>query len=92
MKEVRERLKARDSTIDSNIDSEVIEWIIDDQEKAIIDFNDPKAFLVCTGLLTRMTDKHPELLPELQWWYTSCLCSKRPCFCLGKDKSKMTIN
>ncbi|CAF4161368.1 unnamed protein product, partial [Adineta steineri] len=76
-----ETLRVGNTTIDSNIDNKSIEWVIDTKGKYIVDFNDPDAVIVCTGIMIRVTDKHPGLLPESHWWYTSHLCHlKNHCF------------
>ncbi|CAF3962974.1 unnamed protein product, partial [Rotaria sp. Silwood1] len=41
--------------------------VINTKGKPIMDFNDPNATIICTGLMVRITDKHPGLLPESQW-------------------------
>ncbi|CAF1357603.1 unnamed protein product [Rotaria sp. Silwood1] len=63
----RETLKASATKIDSNINNDAIEWIIDAQEKSLMDFNDPNSTIICTGIMVRVTDNHPGLLPESQW-------------------------
>ncbi|UJR32610.1 hypothetical protein I4U23_020070 [Adineta vaga] len=70
----RETLDAKSPIIDPNISNDVIEWIIDAKNKTIMDFNDPNSTIVCTGLMVRVTDNHPGLLPESEWWFTSHLC------------------
>ncbi|CAF1340775.1 unnamed protein product [Rotaria sordida] len=77
-----ETLGARGTTIDANITNDIIEWVINHQNKTVVDFNDPEASIVCTGLLTRVTDDHPGLLPESQWWHRSHLCNNRQTCCL----------
>ncbi|CAF3815248.1 unnamed protein product [Rotaria sp. Silwood1] len=72
----RETLGAGNTTIDPNISNAIIEWIIDHHGKSIVDFNDPDSSVICTGILTRVTDEHPGLLPESEWWYKSHLCSR----------------
>ena len=54
--------------IDPNVTNDTIEWVIDTKGKEIVDFNDPDATIVCTGLMIRVTDNHPGLLLESQWW------------------------
>ncbi len=72
-----ETLRTSGSTIDSNINNNVIEWIIDTDGKSIVDFNDPDSTLVCTGLMVRVTNNHPGLLSESDWWFRSHLCPKK---------------
>lgn len=86
----RETLGAHNNNIDSNISNDYIEWIIDEQGKSIVDFNDPDSSIVCTGIMMRITDEHPGLLPKSQWWYTSHLCNNKECCFLGIDRSKLT--
>jgi hypothetical protein len=81
----RETLGARDTRIDSNINNDIIEWVIDHKNKGLVDFNDPEASIICTGLLIRVTDKHPGLLPESKWWYSSHLCGSSNCCLLSID-------
>jgi hypothetical protein len=66
-------LRVSKTTIDPNINNHIIEWVIDTHGKKILDFNDPYSPIVCTGLLTRVTDEHPSLLPESDWWFDSLL-------------------
>ncbi|UJR17684.1 hypothetical protein I4U23_004582 [Adineta vaga] len=67
----RETLGTYDAIIDPNINNDVIEWLIDSKGKPVMDFNDPNSTIVCTGLMVRVTDNHPGLLPESQWWYNT---------------------
>ncbi|CAF1199597.1 unnamed protein product [Didymodactylos carnosus] len=71
--------------IDSNINNDVIEWVINNKNKNIMDFNDLDASLICTGLMVRVTDNHPGLLHESQWWHTAHLCNNKACCYLGID-------
>ncbi|CAF1122018.1 unnamed protein product [Rotaria sordida] len=81
-----ETLSVKDgTTIDSNIKNEDIEWVIDNRNKTIVDFNDPDSPIICTGLLIRVTDNHPGLLPQSQWWFNSHLCDYKKCCALGID-------
>jgi hypothetical protein len=89
LKVVRETLGANSTTIDPNIENSIIEWLIDNQKKSLIDFNDPDSSIVCTGLLTRITDEHPGLLPESQWWYESHLCESPKCCPIGIDLASL---
>ncbi|CAM4882053.1 unnamed protein product [Rotaria socialis] len=84
-KKARETLDARNTTIDYNIDNGVIEWLINSQNKSIVDFNDPDSSIVCTGLMIRVTNDHPGLLPDSQWWYNSHICNNKNCCLLGID-------
>jgi hypothetical protein len=70
----RETLDTSLPTIDSEINNDVIQWLVDVKDKPIMDFNDPTSTIVCTGLMIRVTDTHPGLLPESQWWFKSHLC------------------
>ncbi|CAF3423580.1 unnamed protein product, partial [Rotaria sp. Silwood2] len=81
-----ETLKAGSTEIDSNITNDIIEWVINHQNKTVVDFNDPESSIVCTGLLTRVTDDHPGLLRESQWWYKSHLCNDPICCLLDIDR------
>lgn len=72
----RETLDMKESPIDPNISNDVIEWVIDNQGKELVDFNDPNGSIVCTGLMIRRTDNHPALLTESGWWFKSGLCDK----------------
>ena len=78
-------LAAGNTIIDSNVNNTIIEWVIDTQGKTIVDFNDTDTTIVCTGILIRVTDTHPGLLPESQWWFTSHLCNSKSCCALGID-------
>lgn len=70
IKHVRpETLCVGHTTVDPNINNAEIEWVIEHHGKTIVDFNDPDASIVCTGILTRVTDEHPGLLPDSGWWY-----------------------
>ncbi|CAF3536821.1 unnamed protein product [Rotaria sp. Silwood1] len=80
-----ETLDAGSTVIDSNIGNEIIEWVINHHKKSIVDFNDPDSSIVCTGIMMRVTDDHPGLLPESQWWYKSHLCNYEKCCVLGID-------
>ncbi|CAF0907855.1 unnamed protein product [Rotaria sordida] len=71
-----ETLKVSD-IIDPNINNDVIEWVIDAKDKSVMDFNDPNSTIICTGLMIRVTDNHPGLLPESHWWLNSHLCPKK---------------
>ncbi|CAF4113118.1 unnamed protein product [Adineta steineri] len=79
----QETLGVGNTTIDSNVNNKIIEWLIDTKGRSIVDFNDPDTTIVCTGIMIRVTDKHPGLLPESQWWYTSHLCNDEDCCALG---------
>jgi hypothetical protein len=81
----KETLDAGYSTIDSNINNSVIEWLINNQNKSIVDFNDPESSIICSALLTRVTDEHPGLLPQSQWWFESHICDRPKCCLLGID-------
>ncbi len=63
--------------IDPNISNDAIEWLIDAKDKQLMDFNDSNSTIVCTGLMVRVTDRHPGLLSESQWWFSSHLCRKK---------------
>jgi len=65
------------SPIDPNVTNDEIEWIVDTKGKAIMDFNDPNSTIVCTGLMVRVTDNHPGLLTESNWWFHSHLCPEK---------------
>ena len=73
--------------IDPNISNDDIEWLIDNKNKELMDFNDPNSTIVCTGLMIRVTDNHPGLLPEGEWWFKSHMCTKsnNQCCLLGID-------
>ena len=73
--------------IDPNIDKNVIEWVVDNKHKELMDFNDPDSTIVCTGLMVRVTDNHPGLLPDSKWWFESHLCPNKGNMCclLGID-------
>ncbi|CAF3376137.1 unnamed protein product [Rotaria sp. Silwood2] len=55
--------------IDPNISNDTIEWLIDTHGKDLMDFNDPNSVIFCTGIMVRITDNHPGLLPVSKWWY-----------------------
>lgn len=78
-----ETLGADETIIDPNISNNIIEWVVDTKNKKIIDFNDPNSIIICTGLLIRITDKHPGLLAQSQWWYESHICEREKCCLLG---------
>ncbi len=82
-----ETLLSRNTRIDPNIRNEAIEWVIDHKNRNILDFNDPESPIVCTGVMIRITDDHPGLLPESQWWYQSHLCDNTKCCWLGINRS-----
>ncbi|CAF0939907.1 unnamed protein product [Adineta steineri] len=63
-----ETLGADNTIIDPNINNKIIEWVIDNNNKDIVDFNDPDASIICSGLMMRVTDNHPMFLPESHWW------------------------
>ncbi|CAF4929063.1 unnamed protein product, partial [Rotaria sp. Silwood1] len=84
-----ETLDASKTTIDSNINNDVIEWVIGIKNNDIIDFNDPNASIICSGLMIRVTDDHPGLLPQSQWWHKSHLCNKSSCCALGIDLNRL---
>ncbi|CAF2838103.1 unnamed protein product [Rotaria sp. Silwood2] len=81
----KETLGAEKPIIDSNIPNDSIEWVIDYQNKSIVDFNDSSASIVCSGLMIRVTDDHPGLLPQSQSWYESHICNYPKCCALGID-------
>jgi hypothetical protein len=85
----KETLNAVDTIIDSNITNDEIEWIIDNKNKDLVDFNDPDSSIICTGLMTRITDNHPGLLPESQWWYNAHICEYKQCCWLGTDLKEL---
>jgi hypothetical protein len=96
----QETVATCDTIIDPNFDNNVIEWLIDAQGKPIMDFNDPNATIVCTGLMVRVTDNHPGLLPDSQWWYRTFL-TDHPEYCMlsidlnelqEQNKSEETCN
>ncbi|CAF1359462.1 unnamed protein product, partial [Rotaria magnacalcarata] len=84
-----ESLGARGIAIDPNLSNDVMECVVDTQDKGIMDFNDPDSTIVCTGLMIRVTDNHPGLLPESQWWYSSHICNHKECCCVGIDLSEL---
>ncbi|CAF5225511.1 unnamed protein product, partial [Rotaria magnacalcarata] len=63
----RETLGAR-TTIDSNVSNEEIAWVIETNAKKIVDFNDVDAEMICTGIMMRVTEQHPQSLPDSKWW------------------------
>jgi hypothetical protein len=84
-----ETLGAGNTTIDPNIHSSIIEWVINHHGKSIVDFNDPDSPIVCTGILTRVTDEHPGLLPESEWWYKSHLCQDKKCCMIAVNRDSL---
>ncbi|UJR18035.1 hypothetical protein I4U23_004936 [Adineta vaga] len=68
-----ETLGAAQLQIDPNINCSEIEWVVNNYGKDLVDFNDPEASIVCTGVMLRITDRHPALLAESDWWFTSKL-------------------
>ena len=50
-----ETLYANKTTIDLNISNDIVEWVINNQSKDLVDFNDPDSSVVSTGLMTRGT-------------------------------------
>ncbi|CAF0984099.1 unnamed protein product [Rotaria sordida] len=85
----RETLGACETKIDLNINNDSIEWLIDAQGKPLMDFNDPNSTIICTGIMVRVTDNHPGLLPESQWWYESHLCDNQKCCILGTNHDEL---
>lgn len=85
----KETLKAGAVIIDPNINNDIIEWVIDHQKQLIVDFNDPNASIICTGLMTRVTDRHPGLLSASHWWHKSHLCGAFKCCKLGIPLEKL---
>lgn len=81
-----ETLGVKNCSIDSNVDNAEIEWCINAHGKTIVDFNDPEASIVCTGILKRVTSDHPGLLPQSAWWYQSHLCNRSECCKPGMAK------
>lgn len=63
----KETLGAGYTTINPNINNAIIEWVVNHHGKSVVDFNDPDSSIVCTGILTRVTDEHPGLLLESDW-------------------------
>ncbi|CAF3168833.1 unnamed protein product [Rotaria sp. Silwood2] len=57
--------------IDVNISNDKIEWLIDTHRKDLMNFNDPNSVIFCTGIMIRVTDNHPGLLPVSKWWYVN---------------------
>lgn len=84
-------LGAANTIIDPNISNDEIEWLIDSRGQDVVDFNDPNAVIICTALMIRITDNHPGLLPESQWWYSAHLCSEdtKNCCLLGMDLDQL---
>lgn len=78
-----ETLGATQAIIDQNINNAEIEWLINHQNKDLVDFDDPDASIVCTAIMLRITDDHPGLLNESRWWYNAHLCSNEKCCMLG---------
>jgi len=60
--------------IDPNFANNKIEWFI--KGKKFCKFN-KESPVVCTGLMYRITDKHPALLKESTWWFKKHLCDKK---------------
>ncbi|CAF4004937.1 unnamed protein product [Rotaria sordida] len=77
------------ATIDPNFSNNVIEWATKTQGNDIVNFNDPNSTVVCTGLMVRVTDNHPGLLRESQWWYSGHLCGDKTCCFLGVDYNEL---
>ncbi|CAF1497543.1 unnamed protein product [Rotaria magnacalcarata] len=75
--------------IDTNLTNDVVEWVVDTQDKDLMDFSDPNSTIVCTGLMIRVTDNHPGLFSESQWWYLGHICNNKECCCLGIDLSEL---
>ena len=85
----KETLGGENTTIDPNIENQKIEWVVDAQDKDVVDFNDPKSSIVCTGILLRVTDTHPGLLPESDWWFDSHLCKDPECCKIGIGRDSL---
>ncbi|CAF2778890.1 unnamed protein product [Rotaria sp. Silwood2] len=81
----QETLGAQDTIIASNFNNNVIEWVIKDQNKDIMEFNHPDASIICTRLMIPNINNQPGLLPESEWWFKSHLFDNKRCFCLGID-------
>ena len=45
--------------------------------------------MVCTELMTSVTNNHHGLLLESQWWYDAHICENTNCCCLGIDLNKL---
>lgn len=69
--------------VDSNLQNNVLEWVVDNKGKALMDFQDSDTNIVCTGIMVRVTDEHPGLLPESEWWYKGHLCDNENCCLKG---------
>ena len=69
--------------IDPNINNQVIEWLVDNCGMDLVNFADPRASIVCTGIMVRFTDEHRSLLSQSQWWFRSHLCDSFKCCRLG---------
>ncbi|CAF3938032.1 unnamed protein product [Rotaria sordida] len=92
----RETLGACETKIDLNINNDSIEWLIDAQGKPLMDFNDPNSTIICTGIMVRVTDNHPGLLPESQWCQYQQLVNKqlinKRCLMHNKRQSRIMKN
>ena len=89
IKRRKETLDAAHTVIDTNIANDVIEWVVDNKDKDLVNFNDPDSSIICTGLMMRLTDDHPGLLPESQWWHEAHLCNYDKCCCIGIDLEEL---
>ncbi|CAF1077291.1 unnamed protein product [Adineta ricciae] len=77
------------TTIDNNISNDTIEWLINNQGLELVDFNDPNASIICTGIMVRVTDNHPALLPQSQWWHHAHLCDYSKCCMFAIDRKTL---
>lgn len=60
----------KDTIIDRNFKNNEIEWLVDNNSpNDFIKFSDHNTCVVCTGIMMRVTDKHPELLDDSRWWH-----------------------
>jgi len=77
-----------ESAIDPNFENNKIEWLI--KGKNYFKFN-KKSPIVCTGLMCRITDKHPALLKESAWWFEKHLCDIKKCCHISPNVTKQQL-
>lgn len=57
----------------------VIEWLINDQDKEIVEYNDPNAWIICSSIMVKVTNNNISLLPKSLWWFIADSCNKKNC-------------
>ena len=63
-----ETLGIGNGIIDPNFSNSEMEWVISGTQNTLWDFSDENSDVIASGIMIRITNKHPQYLKESKWW------------------------